>query len=157
MNARSMDIELPGGVIGTFTGLTLDYNGTLALDGELLPGVRDRLASLAGILRVVVLTADTFGTAEKSLKDLPLAVQVVQTGADKAVTVSSMGGKTVIAIGNGRNDVPMMSQAGLRIAVLGPEGASPELLGVADIVACDICDALDLLIYPLRLKATLRD
>ena len=68
-----------------------------------------------------------------------------------------MGGDSVIAIGNGRNDVPMMGRAGLGIAVIGPEGGSGELLRVADVVVRDIRDASDLVTNPLRLKATLRD
>jgi len=51
----------------------------------------------------------------------------------------------------------MMGRAGLKIAIIGPEGASAELVRVADVVVCDIRDALDLIIHPLRLKATLRD
>jgi GTP-binding protein EngB required for normal cell division len=40
---------------------------------------------------------------------------------------------------------------------IGPEGASAELLLVADVVVRDVLDALDLITNPLRLKATLRD
>jgi soluble P-type ATPase len=68
-----------------------------------------------------------------------------------------MGGEKVIAIGNGRNDIPMMEFAGLAIAVIGPEGASGELLRVVDVVVRDVIEALDLIAHPLRLKATLRD
>jgi hypothetical protein len=35
--------------------LVLDYNGTLAVDGELLPGAKRRLARLAGRLRIQIL------------------------------------------------------------------------------------------------------
>jgi soluble P-type ATPase len=68
-----------------------------------------------------------------------------------------MGAGGVIAVGNGRNDVPMMKVAGLSVAVVGPEGAAGSLLAAADVVTRDIGDALDLLANPLRLKATLRD
>jgi len=40
--------------------------------------------------------------------------------------------------------------------VVGPEGAAAELVGVADVVVTDILAALDLLLHPLRLTATLR-
>ena len=63
----------------------------------------------------------------------------------------------MIAVGNGRNDIPLMALAGLTIAVIGREGASVELLLAADVVVRDILDALDLITNPLRLKATLRD
>jgi soluble P-type ATPase len=90
-------------------------------------------------------------------KDLPVDFRIIGTGIEKADAVLMMGGENVIAVGNGRNDVPMMDRAGLKIAVMGPEGASAELVRVADIVVRDIRDALDLIIHPLRLKATLRD
>jgi P-type E1-E2 ATPase len=157
MSPNSVTLELPGAVLKTFTDLVLDYTGTLSLDGALLPGVRERLAGLAASLRITVLTADTFGTAVEQLKGLPVEVRVIQTGIDKANIVREIGPAKVIAIGNGRNDVPMMTLAGLRIAVIGPEGASAALLQVADVVVRDIHDALDLIARPLRLKATLRD
>jgi len=157
MNQSSIVLKMLGEVFRTFTDLVLDYTGTLSLDGVLLPGVAERLTSIAASLRVTVLTADTFGTAAEQLKGLPVIVHVIQSGYDKLEAVQKIGGKNVIAIGNGRNNVPMMNVAGLRIAVIGPEGASEELLRVADIVVCNICEALDLIIHPLRLKATLRD
>lgn len=149
-------LEMPKGPTA-FTRLVLDYTGTLSLDGALLPGVAERLERLAADLRVTVLTADTFGTAREALKSLPVEVRIIGNGAEKAEAVSAMGPEEVIAIGNGRNDIPMMEVAGLSVAVLGPEGAAADLLACADVVTRDIGDALDLILHPLRLKATLRD
>ena len=149
-------LELPGGPVA-FTHLVLDYTGTLSLDGKLLPGVGERLRRLAAHLHITVLTADTFGTAESQLQGLPVAMRVIRDGREKAEAVAVMGAETVIAVGNGRNDVPMMEVAGLSVAVVGPEGAAGALLAAADVVTRDTLDALDLLANPLRLKATLRD
>lgn len=157
MSTPSLKLELPGGRNGVFTDLVLDYTGTLSRDGLILPGVAERLTELAGKLRVTILTADTFGAAAGQVRGLPLNFQVIRDGAEKAEIVTGMGGDKVIAIGNGRNDVPMMAKAGLGIAVIGPEGAAGELLRVVDVVVNDIRDGLDLLLHPLRLKATLRD
>lgn len=157
MNNRYIDLEIQGGIIRRFTDLVLDYTGTLSLDGVLLPGVAERLADISAGLRITIMTADTFGMAAGQTKGLPVEFKIIRTGVEKAVAVSMMGGENVIAIGNGRNDVPMMDKAGLKIAVMGPEGASAELVRVSDIVVSDIRDALDLIIHPLRLKATLRD
>jgi P-type E1-E2 ATPase len=153
-----ISLELPRGP-GTFTRLVLDFTGTLSLDGTLLPGVSERLRRLSEHLHITVLTADTFGTAREATGGLPLEVQVIRDGQEKAGVVEAMGADTVIAMGNGRNDVPMMKVAGLGIAVLGPEGAAAELVHSADVdvVTLDINDALDLLLHPMRLKATLRD
>ncbi len=54
-------IEIPGRKSLSLCDLVLDYNGTLAFDGKIVPGVAQRLVSLAGLLDVHVLTADTFG------------------------------------------------------------------------------------------------
>lgn len=157
MNGKYIDLEIQGGMIRRFTDLVLDYTGTLSQDGVLLPGVAERLASISAGLRITIMTADTFGMAVGQTKDLPVDFRIIGTGIEKADAVLMMGGENVIAVGNGRNDVPMMDRAGLKIAVMGPEGASAELVRVADIVVRDIRDALDLIIHPLRLKATLRD
>jgi soluble P-type ATPase len=157
MNTPCLELEMPGGAVKTYTDLVLDFSGTLSLDGVLLPGVADRLTRIASTLRITVLTADTFGKAAGQLKDLPVQVEIIATGADKANALEKIRSGTVIAIGNGRNDVPMMERAGLSIAVIGPEGAACQLLWAADIVVRDILEALDLAAHPLRLIATLRD
>jgi soluble P-type ATPase len=149
-------LDLPGGA-RPFHTLVLDFTGTLSEGGRLLPGVEDRFRSLVADLRIVILTADTFGTAREALRELPVSVQVIRDGGHKAEVVSGMGPEGVIAVGNGRNDIPMMEVAGLGIAVIGPEGAAAGLLACVDVVTRDIRDALDLIRDPLRLKATLRD
>ena len=157
MSEQGISLDLGQGQTRRFTGLVLDYTGTLSLDGTLLPGVAQRLERLAKDVRITVLTADTFGKAEQQLAGLPVDVRIIETGLDKAGFVTKLGAEHVITIGNGRNDMAMMVLAGLRIAVIGPEGASAELLLVADAVVHNILDALDLITNPLRLKATLRD
>ena len=57
----TISLEVRGGETKSFTGLLLDYTGTLSLDGTLLPGVAQRLVQLARTIRITVLTADTFG------------------------------------------------------------------------------------------------
>lgn len=149
-------LDLPAGP-RPFHTLVLDFTGTLSEGGRLLPGVEDRFRSLVTELRILVLTADTFGMAREALRELPVSVQVIRDGRHKAEVVSGMGPEGVIAVGNGRNDIPMMKVAGLGIAVIGPEGAAAGLLDCVDVVTRDIRDALDLIRDPLRLKATLRD
>ena len=151
-----VSMEIPGGPT-LFTNLVLDFTGTLAQGGTLVPGVGDRLRRLASSLRITVLTADTFGTVEREMTGLPVSVQIIADGREKAEIVGGLGADEVIAVGNGRNDIPMMKVAGLGIAVMGPEGSAAGLLPVADVVTRDINDALDLVLDPLRLKATLRD
>lgn len=149
-------LEMPDGA-GEFHHLVLDFTGTLSKDGALIPGVPERLQALARDLTIHVLTADTFGTARKALAGLPVTIRIIRDGDEKARLVSDLGGHVAIAVGNGRNDIPMMAVAGLGVAVVGPEGAAASLLAAADLVTRDILDAFDLISHPLRLKATLRD
>ena len=124
--------------------------------GELIPGVAERIAVLAGNLQLHLVTADTFGTATALGRSLGVQVRTIQTGADKAELVARLGPDGTAAIGNGRNDEPMLRAARLGIAVIGPEGASAAALIAADIVCRSVTDALDLLIDERLLVATLR-
>jgi len=151
-----LEIVIPGKDTIRLKHVVLDFTGTLAFHGEPYPSIRERLWNLTTKLHVIVATADTFGTARQSLAGLPLEVRVIRTGADKACIVEEIGPESVVAIGNGCNDVAMMEVAALGIAVIGPEGAAGDLLRVADIVVNSIDDALDLLENPRRIAATLR-
>lgn len=150
-----LHLEMPDGP-RTFRRLVLDFTGTLSKDGALLPGVGERLERLARDVVITVLTADTFGTALEAMENLPVEVRVIRDGMEKAEIVAGMGPEEVIAVGNGRNDIPMMGMAGLAVAVMGPEGMAAGLLAAADVVTRDINDALELILHPLRIKATLR-
>ena len=70
--------------------------------------------------------------------------------------IRALGAESVVAIGNGNNDRLMLKQARLGILVIGREGCSVAALQAADIVVTDVNAGLDLLIAPLRCKATLR-
>lgn len=140
--------------------LVLDFNGTLAVDGELLPGVAERLVALAPRLSIHVLTADTHGTAARALAGVPCALEVIPIAAQaeaKRRFVDSLGADGLVAVGNGRNDRLMVGAARLGIAVLQSEGAAAATIASADLVVPTITDALDLLVHPLRLVASLRD
>ena len=139
--------------------LVSDYNGTLALDGVLLDGVAERLARLANVITVHVITADTFGLAAQQLANLP--VQLTITAPDDQASaklrhVEALGAEHVVALGNGRNDRLMLAAASLGIALVQKEGGSAETVRNADVLSTSVLDALDLLINPNRLKATLR-
>lgn len=148
-------VDVPGALPLDLTHAAIDFNGTLALDGQLLPGVAERLTELATLLECRILTADTFGTAATALRHLGCPVVRVATGAEKADWVRRTRGQ-VVAVGNGHNDRPMFEAAALSIAVLGPEGACGPALLAADVVVTCITDALDLLLHPRRLSAVLR-
>jgi soluble P-type ATPase len=149
-------IPIPGRAALELRDLVLDFNGTLAADGVLLPEVAALLRALAPTLDIHVLTADTHGTAPSALAGLPLTVRRVERGAEKRALVEGLGAPQVVAIGNGRNDEDMFQVAGLAVVVVGPEGASAGALAAAHVVVPDIRTALALLRKPKRLTATLR-
>lgn len=139
--------------------VVMDYNGTLAVDGVLLPGVKPALTELARHLTLHVLTADTFGRAKAGLEGIPCMLQILPEAdqqAGKLAYVQALGAENTVSIGNGRNDQRMLKAARLGIAVILGEGASMEAVMSADIVCTSIVSALELLRHPLRLTATLR-
>jgi soluble P-type ATPase len=151
-------VDAPGWGSYPIRHLLLDLNGTLTLDGVLIPGVRERILDLSKKLDIHILTADTFGSAAMVCHGLPVTLHIIPERDQILAKQKYLRGlplKTV-AIGNGRNDMGMLVDAALGIAVMGPEGTSTEVLRAADVVTASINDALDLLINPDRLKATLR-
>jgi P-type E1-E2 ATPase len=152
-------VSIPGWQSLELSYLMLDLNGTIALDGQVLPGVAERLAALSTVLTVHLVTADTQGQAAQSAERLGLHLFRVVAGEEadqKLGLVAQFGPAQTVAIGNGANDARMLSAAGLGIAVLGPEGLATIALQAADVVVGRIEDALDLLLWPQRLVATLR-
>lgn len=153
-------LDVPGFGALRLEHLAVDFNGTLAIDGKLLPGVSERLGALSAGLAIHVVTADTHGTAARSLAGLPCSLDVLSASGQAEVKrrfVVALGADRVVAIGNGRNDRLMLAAAALGIAVVQAEGAAAATLAAGDLVAPTIADALDLLIHPLRLLASLRN
>lgn len=154
-----IELTIPGYKTLQFKNLVLDYNGTLAVDGELLPGVKDALRGLAKELQVHILTADTFGKVRSRVEGIPCELSILAVdNQDKGKLdyVKGLGAQNTVCIGNGRNDRLMLKEAALGIAVILEEGAALETLTSADIVCTGILPALELLTNPLRLTATLR-
>ena len=154
-----LTITIPGHGTLRLSHLVLDYNGTLARDGVLIEGVKERLDGLSRHLSIHVVTADTFGKAKSTLADVSCELSILPADdqdAGKLAYIERLGCDKTVCIGNGRNDRSMLKSAALGIGVIQQEGASSETLHAADVVAAHILDALDLLAHPERLVATLR-
>src|SRR5712692_1519066 len=135
----SLELAIPGFKVNRFPEgkivlkhLVMDVNGTLALDGELVPGVLERVRMLESFFEIQLLTADTNRRqpqidAQLRLKK-PGKIHKDHAKPDepehewKAREVRDLGADSVVAIGNGRNDVSMLKVAALGIAVLNSEG-----------------------------------
>jgi soluble P-type ATPase len=123
--AGVLRIDIPGRGELDLRHAVLDFNGTFACDGKILPGVAERLGALARDLAVHILTADTFGTAEQACRGIKAQVVVLRgplTGPEKASYVEGLGAGCTVAIGNGANDVPMLRRAALGILGWGRRG-----------------------------------
>ena len=154
-----VSIEIPGYRHLMLDHLVLDFNGTIACDGTLIGGLAQILERISEHVSIHVITADTHGFAAEQLEGVPCTIHILSAGRQeeaKAAFVKDLGENHVVAIGNGRNDRTMLKVAEVGIAVISPEALAVETLSAADIVAHDILFALDLLINPLRLVATLR-
>ena len=154
-----IEIAIPGHGICKFEHLVLDLNGTISLDGNIIEGVLKKLKLLRKLVDIVLVTADTRGRAQELEKSLSIKIYKVDPGGEqvqKLKLVQKLGSGTTVSIGNGSNDASMLKESILGICVIGPEGASYEAVTSCDVMVPDINVALDLLIKPERLIATLR-
>jgi len=154
-----IEIDIPGNRKLELKHIVLDYNGTIACDGDLIAGVKEHLAALADQIQIHILTADTFGRVRSSIEGIKCKLSILAPGTQdigKLEYVKRLGLQHTVCVGNGRNDRLMLKEAALGIAVILQEGAAAETLLAADIVCCDVIAALELLTHPLRLIATLR-
>ncbi|MFL5698004.1 MAG: HAD family hydrolase [Ktedonobacteraceae bacterium] len=149
-----IDIPLRG--IVELQHAVFDVNGTLAVDGKPIPGVADRLKALGEHLSLHVLTAGTHGNIAELERVLGFPLHMITIGEEKVHYVEQLGPASVIAFGNGMNDVGMLRLAAIGVAVLAGEGVAIGALQAADVLALGPVDAIDLVLNPKRLVATLR-
>ena len=155
-----LTFDIPGREALCLETLVLDLNGTISLDGAVVPGVGERVEKLkAKGLDIYLLTADTRGTGAAIAKALGIVLHHLAAGDEKGLKqafVQQCGADRTAAVGNGANDAGMLQVAALGIVVLHVEGAAIAALQAADVVVPNILAALDLLLEPKRLIATLR-
>lgn len=153
-----INIEIPGREPLAVSHIILDYNGTIAEDGELLEKVKEPLLKLKERAELHVLTADTYGSVKKQCEPLGIDVRTFpREGAavcKREIVKSLSGGR--VCIGNGFNDIEMFDVSDLSVAVINAEGMCAKLIAHADVFAMSIKDALELFLKPDRLRATLR-
>jgi P-type E1-E2 ATPase len=154
-----IELIIPGRETIQLDHLVCDVNGTLALDGRLIAGVRKTLLGLRDRLKIHLLTADTHGRQAAIDRRLGLQAVRIPPGSEKetkAAYVEELGRDRVVAIGQGANDAGMLKGAAIGIALLSTEGLASETARTSDLIVADILTALNLLEHPLRLVATLR-
>ena len=151
-------VEIPGRGELSIEHIIFDVNGTLAVDGFLLPEVPELLVELGKMINVHLLTADTHGKQQEIDQELGLSAVKVTQGNEaqqKADFIKNLEGAAA-AIGQGANDCLMLKEAEIGICVLSTEGTATETLLAADILSPDVQSAIGLLLHPNRLAASLR-
>ncbi|MFT7879577.1 MAG: ATPase P [Sulfurimonas sp.] len=154
-----LNIKIPGMDEITVEHLLLDYNGTLACDGQIKPGVLEKLEQLSKELKIHVITADTFGSVQEQCNVPFIHIHIIGKESQdhaKLDYLKRLGEKHTVAVGNGLNDALILQDAILGFAIQQEEGCASRSLIASDIVFQHINDALDLLLNENRSIATLR-
>jgi P-type E1-E2 ATPase len=154
-----IEMTIPGRENIRIENLVCDVNGTLAVDGDLLPGVIDILDRLGHVVSIHLITADTHGrqnSIDVQLKTRAIRINPGNEAEQKLEILRSLDASTCAAIGQGANDALMLKEAALGVCVLSDEGVSAEAAASCDILARDIISALELFENPRRIQATLR-
>lgn len=152
--------EIPGRAPIDIKNVVFDYNGTLAIDGQLIEGVDKRINDLAGDIHFHVITADTYGSVEKELSGVNCSVAKIpkeQQDIGKLDYLLKLGKEKTLCVGNGRNDKLMLKESAIGIALIQDEGVCVESLLAADIACKSIMDVFAYFKIPNRMKATLRN
>jgi soluble P-type ATPase len=157
-------IEIPGAGRLDIRTIVSDYSGTLSCGGRLVAGVEERLLKLQEFVDIHVLTSDTFGTARGELNGIPLRLEILSMenhDVQKQEYIRSRcNPRHVAAFGNGNNDrlflKTVKEAGGLAVAVDNGEGCSIDAVVNAHLLISGAASALELLLEPDRLIATLR-
>jgi soluble P-type ATPase len=115
-------LAIPGRAEIELHHAVFDINGTLAIDGKLIPEVIDRLQELSAHLSLHALTAGTHGNMTEIEHLLRFPLHLVMSGEEKVRYAQQLHPEGVIAFGNGMNDMEMLRLAAIGVGILGAEG-----------------------------------
>lgn len=137
--------------------IILDLNGTLAVQGDIVDGAKERLEILRQLgFKIFLFTGDQRGTAAVQAGELGIDVQRATTADEKRILTEKLDVAKTVAIGNARIDIGTFEPVKLRIGTLQAEGIHTEILKHIDVLVPSINDALDFLIDPNIFNATMR-
>ncbi len=151
-------IQRPGKELLEIEFILVDFEGTLASDGRVHPKAKDKINLLSKRTKIYILVKGEKERVEETLRKVKaesIHFAEGEASQQKSDFLRRLGASKTVAIGNGIDDALMMEEAGIGICVISKEGTSTEAMTKADVVVMNIIDALDLLLKPLRQKATL--
>ena len=153
-------LNIPGYKRIEVRNVVFDFNGTIAEDGILIDGIKEKIKELSDKnVNIYILTADTFGSVREQCIGLPVKIETFDkenASGEKKKVIEKLGYDITVTIGNGRNDLEMFESSIISIAVIGKEGCFAKTLCGADIVVNNIMDAIEVLLKNNRIKATMR-
>lgn len=155
-----MKVNIPGKQEIEIENIVFDYNGTIAIDGKLIDGVKENINELSNNFNFFVITADTYGSVEQELKSVNCKIIKIEKSSQdisKEKFIKKLGSNTTLCVGNGRNDKLMLKESVLGIAILQDEGICTQTLLNSDILVKSILDVFGFLNDKNRLIATLRN
>lgn len=136
--------------------IIFDFNGTIANNGKVSNETLKKMSELTKKFNVYILTADTFGTVEKIFDDTSIKVLIIDEKKDKEYFLKEIGFENTISLGNGQNDLRLISKSKIGIGVLGNEGIFSKLILESDIIIKNIFHFFKMIDNPKKLVATLR-
>lgn len=152
----AIKIDIPQRGVIELQHAVFDVNGTLAVDGIAVPGTDERLKRLSEHLSIHLITSGTHGNLAELQRTLGFPVREIHRGDEKMRYVQNLGPANVVAFGNGVNDASMLRLSAIGIVVITPEGVATKIIQGADIISYGPLNAIDLILKPNRLIATLR-
>ncbi len=139
--------------------IVFDYNGTIAINGEIISGILEKIVKLTEVFNVAIITADTFNTVRKAFKNTNVNIHIIDNEngmIQKKEFIKNIGSNKTIALGNGRNDELMLKESIISVAILNDEGVSLKALNSADFLLKDINHFFEMIEEPKKLIAILR-
>ncbi|MEM3587531.1 MAG: HAD hydrolase family protein [Candidatus Jordarchaeaceae archaeon] len=141
--------------------VVFDLNGTLSMSGNIASEVQEKIHQLSKKVEIFLLSSDTRGNLREIAEKLGVnwhrvSASSLSENVVKENFVEKLGAENTIAVGNGKNDELMLKKAKIGIAVIGEEGASPSTILNADIIVTNPVHALELILDPQKIIATMR-
>jgi soluble P-type ATPase len=72
-----IQIQIPGSQDLEIEHVLFDFNGTIAVDGHLIEGVKEKINHYSDRLAFHVITADTFGSVQKQLENVNCTLHII--------------------------------------------------------------------------------
>jgi soluble P-type ATPase len=153
--------QVPGIGKVEIINVIFDLNGTLSMNGSIALDVQEKIRQLSRKVNVFIMSSDTRGNLKELAETLGVGWRRVEKSSSpesvaKERFVEELGSENTIAVGNGKNDELMLKRAKLGISVIGEEGACSSAILNADIVVVNPLHALELIMDPQKIVATLR-